>query len=441
MVEADHGGNAVTSSPINAVVQHLRRAVLVRDAAGISDGQLLDSFITRRDEAAFEALLRRHGPMVLGVCRRLLRDPHEAEDAFQATFLVLVRKAASVVPRDRVPNWLHGVAYQTAVRARSAAIKRRRRERLVREMPELQAPSPEPLDDLRTLLDQQLAALPSNYRVAVVLCDLEGKAHKEVATQLGWPEGTLASRLSRGRKMLAARLSRRGVVLSAAMLSTEMASACVPTSLVLSTVRAACTGAVSVNVYALKEGVLMGMLLNKLKAVLLVGVVALAGGMVLRQLAAADPAAAEVKAKVAPSPAAEQGQKPAAGPTPKGAKDRFAVIAAGKRVLVQATLGGAELHAEAERVSYDNDVLILEAAAEDGVRVMLRRGEEEAEITGRKVVVHLKTGAVRSEGAGGVRVNVPNLGRVPVGLDFGFPVVKAPKGNDQLFNFFMGFFR
>jgi RNA polymerase sigma factor (sigma-70 family) len=346
--------------------------VFLRDAAGLSDSQLLECYVGRRDETAFEALLRRHGPMVLGVCRRLLRNPQDADDAFQATFVVLVRKAASVWPRDMLPNWLHGVAYQTAVRARSAAAKRRQRERPVREMPELQARQPEPQDDLRAVLDQQLAALPSHYRVAVVLCDLEGKAHKEAARQLGWPEGTLASRLSRGRKMLAARLSRRGIVASAAMLSAEMASACVPTSLVSSTLRAACAGAVSANVHALKEGVLTGMLLNKLKAVavvLAVSMAALVGGIVVQYPAAADPPEAKGKVKLSP--------KPAISPKPQGAKDRFAVTAAGKRLLFQATLGGVDLHAEAERVSYDNNVLILEAAAGDEVRVRIRRGEEE----------------------------------------------------------------
>src|ERR1700722_16017518 len=124
------------TSVMEPVIRHLRRAVAVREQAGITDGELLNRFVSIRDDAAFEALVRRHGPMVLGVCRRILRDSHEADDAFQATFLVLVRKAASVVPREMVGNFLYGVAHQTAVRARSAAARRRLRERQVREMPE-----------------------------------------------------------------------------------------------------------------------------------------------------------------------------------------------------------------------------------------------------------------------------------------------------------------
>ena len=124
------------------VIRHLRRTVLVRDGAALTDAQLLTLFIDRRDEAAFEALVRRHGPMVMGVCRRILRCPHDAEDAFQATFLVLVRKATTVVPREMVANWLHGVARTTALRANAVTAKRQMRERQVREMPEPEAVQP-----------------------------------------------------------------------------------------------------------------------------------------------------------------------------------------------------------------------------------------------------------------------------------------------------------
>src|SRR5207244_3033628 len=141
----------------------------------------------RRDEAAFEALVRRHGPMVLGVCLRVLRRHADAEDAFQATFLVLARKAASVVPREMLPNWLYGVAQQTAVRARAAAARRRAREKQVTHTPEPAAKPPAPWDDLEPLLDEELSKLPDKYRVPVVLCDLEGKTRKQAAGQLGWP--------------------------------------------------------------------------------------------------------------------------------------------------------------------------------------------------------------------------------------------------------------
>jgi RNA polymerase sigma factor (sigma-70 family) len=184
---------------LQPVIRQLRKAVLVRDGAGLTDGQLLTLFIEDCDPAAFEALLRRHGPMVMGVCRRLLRNPPDSEDAFQATFLVLVRKAASVVPREMVANWLYGVARTTALRANAVAAKRRKRERQVREMPDPEVVQPDLWHALRPLLDQELSRLPNNYRVAVVLCDLEGKSHKEAARQLGWPQGTLSGRW-RGRE-------------------------------------------------------------------------------------------------------------------------------------------------------------------------------------------------------------------------------------------------
>src|SRR5262249_52883979 len=145
----------------------------------LSDEQLLGRFVASRDGQAFEALVRRHGPMVLGVCRRILGDRHEADDAFQATFLVLASKAASVVPAALLAHWLYRVARQTAVRAGAATAKRRRRERQVLRMPQPQAPQADPGDDLRPLLDAELARLPGKYRVAVVLCDLEGRSHKE----------------------------------------------------------------------------------------------------------------------------------------------------------------------------------------------------------------------------------------------------------------------
>src|ERR1700687_6021247 len=124
------------TSKTSEVIHHLRRALLLRDGAGMTDGQLLACFLTQRDDAAFAALVRRHGPMVWGVCRRVLRDYHDAEDAFQATFLVLVRKAAAITSRAQLANWLYGVAHQTALKARATAARRQGRERQVTEMPE-----------------------------------------------------------------------------------------------------------------------------------------------------------------------------------------------------------------------------------------------------------------------------------------------------------------
>src|SRR5438445_3916328 len=150
----------MATSRISGVIQHLRRAVLLQEGAGLSDGQLLEDFVRRRDEAALAVLVRRHGPMVWGVCRRVLRNLHDAEDAFQATFLVLVRKAASVVPRQMVANWLYGVAHQTALKARATTVKRRAREKQVATMPEPAVERQDLWDDLRSLLDQELSRLP-----------------------------------------------------------------------------------------------------------------------------------------------------------------------------------------------------------------------------------------------------------------------------------------
>ncbi len=270
------------------VVQQLRRTALLRDGAGLTDGQLLDCFLTQQDDAAFAALVRRHGPLVWGVCRRVLHNHHDAEDAFQATFLVLVRKARSVEPKEMVANWLHGVAYRTALKARSVAARTRERERQVMRMPEPAVEEQDVWRDLQPLLDQELGRLPVKYRVPIVLCDLEGKTRKEAARQLGWREGTVAGRLATARRMLAKRLTRRGVALSggmlAAVLAHNAASAGVPASVVCSAIQtatlcaaghAAATGAISARVGALAEGVVKAMSMTKLKIALAVAVLAI----------------------------------------------------------------------------------------------------------------------------------------------------------------------
>jgi RNA polymerase sigma factor (sigma-70 family) len=317
-------------SQVNEVIEHLRRSALLRDGAAPTDGQLLGCFVEQRDDAAFAALVRRHGPMVWGVCRRLL-DPHDAEDAFQATFLVLVRKAASVVPRERLANWLYGVAHQAALAARRSALRRRARERQVTVMPEPAVTEQDLWRDLQPLLDLELSRLPDAYREVVVLSDLEGKTRREVAHQLGLPEGTVGSRLARARALLAKRLTQRGLALSggvlAALLSQKVASAGVPTSVVSSTIKAAsllaagrtaATGVISVTVAALAESVLKTMLITKLKvatALLLAVVLAAAGAAgLLRQTQASEPAKAPSRS--------DKNEKQAARP-PKEDRDRL----------------------------------------------------------------------------------------------------------------------
>jgi RNA polymerase sigma factor (sigma-70 family) len=298
------GGKAhpMTTSQMSEVLQHLRRTVLLPDGAGLTDGQLLEAYLSRGSETALAALVGRHGPMVWGVCRRMLRNYHDAEDAFQATFLVLVRKAASILATASVGNWLYGVAHQTAVKATATTARRRVRERQVPVMSEPSAPEQDLWRDLEPLLDEEVARLPDKYRAVVVLCDLEGKSRKDAAGQLGCPEGTVAGRLARARRMLARRLTRRGVALSggmlAAVLSQRVASAGVPISLVSSTIKTAgllgagtaATGAMSVKVAALAEGVLKAMLLTKLKTtiagLLLVAALVSGAGAIYRTQAA-----------------------------------------------------------------------------------------------------------------------------------------------------------
>jgi RNA polymerase sigma factor (sigma-70 family) len=266
----------MAATVLGTVLHRLRCSLLRQEEADLTDGELLERFISQRNEAAFEALLRRHGAMVLGVCRRILRNEADAEDAFQAAFLVLVRKAAAIRPRGMVGNWLYGVAHSTALKARAMKTKRLTKERqaLPRPMPDVSAETEE---QLQALLDQELKALPDVYRAAIVLCDLEGKSIKEAARQLGCPLGTVGARLTRGRALLRKRLSKHGPPLSSglllAVLSQGAASAAVPPALALSTAQAAngfaagqaTTAVTSAKVAALTEGVLKTMLLSKLR--------------------------------------------------------------------------------------------------------------------------------------------------------------------------------
>jgi RNA polymerase sigma factor (sigma-70 family) len=264
---------------LNLVIGRLRRAALERNGGGLSDGALLEAYVKRRDESSFKALVHRHGGMVLGVCRRILRNEADAEDAFQATFLVLVRKAASVRPRGMVSNWLYGVAHNTALKARAMNHKRRIKEREAGLMSKPQVDA-ELWQQVQALVDRELSLLPEKYRVAIVLCDLEGKTIKEAASSLDWPQGTLATRLKRGRALLARRLSGHGLTLSmsalTAVLAQAAARASVPAHLFAATANvahvfaggsAAAIAALSPKVVLLANGMVKLMLLSKLKSV------------------------------------------------------------------------------------------------------------------------------------------------------------------------------
>ncbi len=247
--------------------------------SGLSDEQLLDRFTDRHDEvarAAFTTLVERHGPMVLRVCDRVLNNPHDAQDAFQATFLVLMRKVKSVRRRDSVAAWLYGVARRVSSHARAAEARRKAVEQAARHVPEVTAALG--IADLELDIWDEVDRLPDVQRAAVVLCYLDGLTHEQAAQRLGWPVGTLRSRLARARERLRGRLERRGfapAVLGPSAGLCRPEPILLPTNLIHSTVRAALTlaardaievGSVSSSAAALTEGVLQTMLIAKLKS-------------------------------------------------------------------------------------------------------------------------------------------------------------------------------
>jgi RNA polymerase sigma factor (sigma-70 family) len=290
----------MTEKPLQTMLHQLRRLVTQEGTGALTDAQLLDQFVSRRDELAFEVLLWRHGTMVLDVCRRLLHHEQDAEDAFQATFLILVRKAASIGKRESVGSWLYKVAYRVACAARGLAGKRNGHG-LAPENAAAADPVQEVLwRDLAPVLDEEVNRLPDKYRVPVVLCYLQGKTVEEAARELGCPRGTVGTRLARARQRLRSRLAGRGLALSAptlvALLSQTKAGAAVPAALVAATLRALTTpAAVSRGVAALTQGVIHAMFVSKLK---LVAAVALAlaafatglGSVSYRTQAAQEPA-------------------------------------------------------------------------------------------------------------------------------------------------------
>jgi RNA polymerase sigma factor (sigma-70 family) len=243
-----------------------------------SDALLLTRFANQQDDAAFAALVKRHGPMVLAVCRRILRNPHDADDAFQATFMVLVRKAASIAQPELLGNWLYGVAYRVAVKARANVARRTQHERRAPVIP-LEDPLLDVTSrELRTVLDAELDRLPEKYRAPLVLCYLEGKTNEEAARVLGWPTGSMSGRLLRAKELLRKRLVHRGMAFSAGvfalLLSKSTAAAAVPDSLLDGTVRGAvwfakatpaAASVLSPSVSALADEVLEAMRLTGLK--------------------------------------------------------------------------------------------------------------------------------------------------------------------------------
>jgi RNA polymerase sigma factor (sigma-70 family) len=301
---------------VSPVVRFIRDLVAA-PAQELPDEVLLERFVRLRDETAFALLVRRYGRLVLSVCRRVLRHEQDAEDAFQATFLVLVRKARSIAKREAVGSWLYGVAFRVAAKARRTAQRNASRLKTLPEAPV--APKEDPgVHDLKAVLDQELYRLPAKYRAAVVLCYLQGKTTEEAAGQLGCARGTVLSRLARARARLRPRLARRGLALSSATVATLLARAAhaaVPQRLQESILRAALACAdgklaesgISLRVAALSKGVFQTMLWTKLAYALagLLGFALLGGGVFYGYRACADGPAAAVPAAVSATAAGE----------------------------------------------------------------------------------------------------------------------------------------
>jgi RNA polymerase sigma factor (sigma-70 family) len=299
---------------IGPLLRHLRKVLDPAHGANVGDDELLERFVRQRDETAFELLVWRHQRMVLAVCRRVLGNAHDVEDAFQATFLTLARKAESLRRHPAVAGWLHRVAYHIALRARKNAAQRKTVDLDPADLVSLCNPAEEAMRrDLAAVLDAEVSRLPDKYRVPVVLCYLEGRTYQEVSAQLGVPLGTLSARLTRARDLLRARLLRRGVVVSSAGLS----SALLPDALasagmarwIGSLVRAAAAvvadgvapaGLMSARTLALTEGMLRMMFMTKVKMVAAFSIVVALAAAGLATLSHATRAADEPLALTEP---------------------------------------------------------------------------------------------------------------------------------------------
>jgi RNA polymerase sigma factor (sigma-70 family) len=345
-----------SAQQLGVVLHHLRRMKAVQNRGVTPDRQLLEGFLVRRDEAAFAELVRRHGPMVLNVCRGVLHNLHDAEDVFQATFLVLAQRAGRIRRREAVGSWLCGVAYHLALKVRAAAIRRRNSEERAEERIVADPLMDMTLRELHQVLLEELQHLPEKYRLPLILCYLEGRTQSEAARQLGWDKEVLRGRLNRGRSQLRARLTRRGLALSAGLFVSALTASAAPAALPAVRVEIAAKAAlaavagqkvgrfVSEQVAALAEGAVRSLFANqgKIVAILVLALGSLITGAGLwarHQLAAGAPAA---RAAQLPLPKANP-----AKPRPEVAiEERGDRIAVNGRVLDPdgQPFAGAKLH-------------------------------------------------------------------------------------------------
>jgi RNA polymerase sigma factor (sigma-70 family) len=321
--------DSMAHAQLDHVARHIRRLRAYQAVCGKSDRELLQAISLRNDEAAFVALVRRHGPLVLGVCRQVLGHEHDAEDAFQATFLILAQKSASIRKGEALASWLHGVAHYTAMKAKTSAAKRRVHEARARATTPRDPSSEAACRELQVAINEEIQRLPARYRDPFVLCFLEGQSRAEAARQLGLAEGTVWSRLARARRRLQAQLARRGVALGAVLCAIGLGrpTAAVPAMLVNCTTKAALSFAagkamaadlVFPQVADLAKGALQTMSITKPKTtmvgLLLVAFLAtgIGAGILTYKTQATEPAAPRAESQTPPQEALAllgQGQK------------------------------------------------------------------------------------------------------------------------------------
>jgi RNA polymerase sigma factor (sigma-70 family) len=363
--------------PAMTILRQLRTLIEGETTRGLPDEELLKRFAARRDEVAFAALVQRHGRLVWAVCGRVLQHEQDAEDTFQATFLVLARKAASIRKREAVGSWLHGVAYRIAVRARKMARTRRAKEAMTQGKAAADPAAAASWREVQAALDEELQRLPEKYRTPFVLCCFEGKGKTEAAAELGWKEGTVSSRLARARALLRQRLARRGVSLSAVLSALALTRpAAAPAAVLTATVRSAlayvageANGSVSGPATALARAALRTMVVGHLqgRAVLafLLALVATGACLLAHQTGTPQPVAQPPAALHVVAAAAPALQPQARSPR----TDRYGDALPAGAIMRLGTIRFRQLYPMVHRVAFSPDGRSV--AAEDGLSISL----------------------------------------------------------------------